>query len=31
MTITHGLDGMGQARYGRGMAVKAWKRRSLTA
>ena len=30
-TITHFLDGTGQARYGGETAVKAWIRRSLTA
>ena len=30
-TITHSLDGMGQARYGRETAMKVWIQRSLTS
>jgi hypothetical protein len=30
-TITHFLDGLGQARYGRETTVKEWIQRSLTS
>jgi hypothetical protein len=30
LTITHGLNGTGQARYGRETTVKEWIRRLLT-